>query len=133
MKKLNIIKIDSVRKTVELSIMQDSLPGIYVSLECDMFTVAAHLPNNDLLLVDEESLIRNLKTAPTGFIIEIANEPHLFFGQGVIVGFNEEKGNHLDCTSKLVEIRSKVSFPSQEDLNANFLELSGRPSSDIPA
>ena len=132
MKKLNIIKIDSVRKTVELSIMQDSLPGIYVSLECDMFTVAAHLPNNDLLLVDEESLIRNLKTAPTGFIIEIANE-HLFFGQGVIVGFNEAEGNHLDCTSKLAEILSKVSFPSQEVLNANFLRFSGRPSSDIPA
>lgn len=82
MKTVNIFKINSLRKTVELATMHDSLTGIYVALECDMFIPSIRLPNEDQLLIDENGLTRLRKTPPNGFIIDGGSKGPRFFWPG---------------------------------------------------
>lgn len=132
MKILNIIKIDSFRKTVEAVTMENNLQGIYKALEVDFYAHAMKLHNGDILLADGEALVRNLTAPPTGFLLDGLQGAQILFGQGVILR-STPGGSYRDAKSTVEYIQMRVKFPEQKDLNAHFLHYSGRPASDIPA
>lgn len=76
----------------------------YPLLNCQTFTAATYLPNNDCLLVDDEGLLN----APLDFFTyEGAHQP--FAGNGLFIGSSEE-GETIPVKTTLAEVQSKVKF-----------------------
>lgn len=109
---MKAILINSTLQTVtEVTLNpKDTLGSMYKHLGVDMVEVATELPNQDVVFVDEEGL---LKPVAYFFAFEGAHQP--FAGNGIVVGGNDE-GETVAAKSTLEDIKSKVKFYNTRDL-----------------
>ena len=128
---MNAIKIDSLRKTVELIQIVNSLQGMYTALGEDMIEIPAYFDNGDALVVDEEALVRARRPDEVlgGFFCQAF--PHqILFGHGLIVGSTED-GDNTHCQSTVEQIRSQIIFADPLLLRHNWRQLTGEDGSTL--
>lgn len=104
---MKAIKIDVEKRDVyEIEIGKD-YRQIYPAIGngCNVFVCPVEFPNNDVMYVDDESLLG--KEINGGFIMPDWSTP--IVGNAVILGTDDE-GESKDYASNLDEIRSSVTF-----------------------
>ena len=125
---ITVLKIDSLRKTVEAVEMSNDLSGIYAAIEQDFVErvpAPFQSPSKDSLMVDGESLIRRY---PAGHVLRgflwqgFPNQ--ILYGQGIVVGVRPN-GNWTSCSTSAEELRRMIMFPDQPTLDHNFQLLTG--------
>ena len=130
---IHVLKIDSLRKTVEAIEVENGLYPMYAALGQDFIErvpAPFRSPCNDSLLVDGESLIRKRDPAVplTGFVWQgFPNQ--VLFGHGIVVGVvraGRREGDWTHCTTSVEEMTKMVFFPDQQTLDDNYALLTGR-------
>jgi hypothetical protein len=109
---MRAIKIDVEKKEVyEVDLNGTSeraiCKSIYEHLDVECFCQALRLPANDILVVDDNGLIRNPETVAGFFLID--GQPQVLVGHGVIYGVGAA-GETRDAQSKLDFIKKHVEF-----------------------
>lgn len=107
---MKAILIDVVNKEVKEIEIGKGIDEMYKFLNCDCFTVASYLPNEDAIFVDDEGL---MKGTDEFFTYQEAHQP--FAGNGLIMGCDED-GESVDCKISLDEVKSRVEFYSRHGL-----------------
>ncbi len=107
---MKAILIDSINKEVKEVEIGKGIDEMYKFLQCDCFTIASYLDNEDAIFVDDEGL---LKEQDNFFTFEGAHQP--FAGNGLIMGC-DEMGESEDCKVSYNEVKNKVKFYSKYEL-----------------
>ena len=87
----------------------DTIKGLddyYSQLECQTFDIA-HIGNGHDVYIDDEGLL-SIQHDTKFFSIEGYHQP--LAGNGIVMGFEAETGNTIDCTLTLDEIKARVKF-----------------------
>lgn len=93
-----------------------TLDDLYQALECDIITaVFLPGPTADHIYIDEEGLLKSPEQLAGAFWTDLYPQQPLF-GHGLIVGFDPETGNRLDCTLTVEEVSKTVRFLDKEEL-----------------
>jgi hypothetical protein len=115
---MRAIKIDVIKKDVyEVEITPD-IKTFYKHLECDCFCqVGRRMKNNDILIVDDEGL---LKSAIGAFKFDTYFQP--LSGHGLIYG-TSGSGETIPAKSSIDDIKSKVTFMGTNGLPEPKIEV----------
>lgn len=101
---MKAILIDSKNREVKQIEIGKGIDEMYKVLECECFTIATYLPNEDAIFVDDEGLMNGTDMF---FTYEGAHQP--FAGNGLIMGC-DDMGESEDCKVDLTEVKNKVKF-----------------------
>lgn len=82
------------------------LDNYYELLECGTFDIA-HIGNGHDVYIDDEGLL-DIQHDTKFFSIEGYYQP--LVGNGIVMGFDHESGDTIDCTLTLEEIKARVKF-----------------------
>lgn len=126
-KNINVIQIDSRKRTVNLVRVPDwnwTKITELIGHGCRIYTSVYYYSNEDTLYTDDEFLIRDFDTevdevgmynpADYGFIFIPYSKEYALWGNGVIVGADDE-GESEDVKSILNDIRKDVVFIDKSD------------------
>jgi len=102
---MKIIKIDVIKKDVYYEDIEDSLEGMYKSLEVEDFWYAYQRVNRDMLYVDDLGMKR---TDPLGAFV-FTEYGGIISGHGLFMGTNSE-GETIPVKSTVEEIKERVIF-----------------------
>lgn len=110
---MKAIKIDVVKKSVELIDLQDGLQPIYDAIgnQCTAFECPVTFPNGDILYTDENGYINDLPQIG-GFSYPDWQTP--ITGNGIILGVNHKNGESQNCITTVEQVKSVIRFYSAE-------------------
>jgi hypothetical protein len=108
---MQVIKIDSLNKTISYVDIDNTLESIYKHLDCELFTCPIILDNLDTLYIDDEGLLIDNDDYKGAFYFNNFGQP--LFGYGLIIG-TSNNGESVNVLSDIKSIESKVSFISEE-------------------
>lgn len=116
---MKAIKIDVVKKEVyEVEITSD-IKTFYKHLECGCFCqVGRRLPNGDMLLVDDNGLLKDTHLGWFTF----GTYPQPLTGHGLMVG-TSRSGETVPCKSTLEYVKSAVRFIAPKSLPKPKIEV----------
>lgn len=105
---MKAILINATERSVKEVDINGDLQSWYESINCDIVEVACYLPSSNLLLVDEDGLLK----MPTEFF---EYDKNIYAGNGLIVGTNDN-GDTSDATLELNDVSVKVKFYNRNEL-----------------
>ena len=105
---MKAILINATERSVKEVEINGDLQSWYSSIDCDMVEVACYLPSSNLLLVDEEGLLKQKSEF-------FSYDKSIFAGNGLIVGTNDD-GDTSDATLDLNDVSIKVKFYDRNEL-----------------
>jgi hypothetical protein len=97
----------------------DTLKGLedyYTQLECQTFDIA-HIGNGHDVYIDDEGLL-NIQHDTKFFSIEGYYQP--LVGNGIVMGFNAEDGETINCTLTIDEVKARVKFHTLNEVRQMF-------------
>jgi hypothetical protein len=119
---MKAIKIDVEKKEVTHVEIAYGLEPIYEQLKCTTMTCPIIYPNGDALCVDEEGLLKPIENITGGFFLK--NFPHQgFFGNGLLIGIENEDGSTRDASTDIIKATRNIVFMSHDEVNNEFKRL----------
>jgi hypothetical protein len=120
----NGIFIDSKNETITECIIDTTkgLEDYYTQLECRTFDIA-HIGNGHDVYIDDEGLL-NIQHDTKFFTIK--GYPQPLVGNGVVMGFEAETGETINCTLTIDEVKARVKFYTLDgvrNMPREFLEF----------
>jgi hypothetical protein len=110
---MKAILINATERSVKEVDIKGDLKSWYDQIGCDVVEVACYLPSSNMLLVDEEGMLK----APTHFFEFNKN---VLAGNGLIVGTNDD-GDTSSATLNVDDIMFNVKFYDKQELLHNTI------------
>lgn len=112
--KIKAIKIDPRDQTIkEVEIDCENFRSLNAAIGSDIFAIAAEMPNDDVILVDDEGLINGKWSSFFGFRAYSKDFRPInlgpFAGVGIMIG-SDANGETDDVKSSVEDIRRRVEF-----------------------
>ena len=92
------------------------LEDYYKHLECGTFDIA-HIGDGHDVYIDDEGLL-NIDHDTRFFSIEGYYQP--LAGNGIVMGFDNETGDSIDCTLTIDEVKARVKFHTLAEVQRMF-------------
>lgn len=124
---MKAIKIDVVNKTVTTVDVGPTLEELYEALQCEVITTV-FFPEffKDDMFVDDEALLKEPNEILGAFFTDLyPNQP--IFSNGLVVGFDPETGERVDCKMTAEQVASTVRFLDEKETQEMFKIWSNIP------